>query len=384
MVPSRFVMLERLPLNPNGKVDVAALPVPPEPVRIGHVPPRTLMELRLAGIWEEILGVAPVGALDDFFELGGHSLLAVRLAGFVRERLGCEMPLATLLERPTLAALAEALEEGLEPGPYEPLVPLRATGERPPLFCVHAFGGGVMSYADLARELPPGQPFYGLQAPDRPGDPGPFDSIEEMASHYADSIRRVQPHGPYRIAGWSFGGRVALAIAHRLQELGERVGLLAVLDTRVDGDGRDAAEEPFDDADFLVQMLPAHLGVTVDDLRAVPDEARAEHVLALLRREGLLNGGIGLDRARRIREVWKAHARAVARYRPRPYDGSVVVLRAAEGPADRDPALGWRRLSTCVEVHEVPGNHLTMMVRPNVGILAGVLDAYLRRELERT
>jgi thioesterase domain-containing protein/acyl carrier protein len=383
MMPSRFVVLERLPLNPNGKVDIAALPSPPDLVRAGYLAPRTLLELRLAEIWEEVLGVSAVGVRDDFFELGGHSLLAVHLVSLIRERLRKEVSLAMILERPTVAALAEGLSAGLEPGSYEPLVPLRATGCRPPLFCVHPFGGNVLCYVDLVRELSPDQPFYGLQAPDRPEDPVPFTTVEEIASCYIESIRRAQPQGPYRIAGWSFGGRVALEIAQQLQDLGEEVELLAVFDTRIDqGTDQgpdDELDEEFDDTKLLVQMVPAQLGLTAEALRALPEDSRVEHVYALLRREGCLPAGYGLNEAQRQREVWKAHARAARSFRPRPYEGRIAIFRAADEPLNQGSALGWGRLSTRVEVYEVPGDHQTMMEQPQVRALAEALHACLLR-----
>ncbi len=287
-----------------------------------------------------------------------------------------------ILERPTVEALAEGLSAGEEPGSYEPLVPLRATGCRPPLFCVHPFGGNVLCYVDLVRELPPDQPFYGLKAPDRPEDPEPFGTIEEIASCYVESIRRAQPHGPYRIAGWSFGGRVALEIARQLQELQEEVELLAVFDTLIRGATQDAndaqdLDKEFDDAELLAQMIPAQLGITAEKLRDIPDNRRTEHVYTLLKREGCLPAGYGLNEAQRQREVWKAHARAARSYRPHPYEGRIAVFRAANGRADQDPALGWGGLSTCVEVYEVPGSHLTMMERPHVRALAETLHACL-------
>lgn len=237
----------------------------------------------------------------------------------------------------------------------------------------------MLCYVDLVRELPPDQPFYGLQAPDRPEYPEPLGTIEEIASCYVESIRRAQPHGPYRIAGWSFGGRVALEIAQQLQGLGEEVELLAVFDTRVDVDAAENSSEEFDDAGFLAQIIPAQYGLTEEKLRAIPDDSRLEYVYALLRREGYLPASYGLNEAQRQREVWKAHAQAATSYRPQPYEGRIAVFRAADGPADRDSALGWSRLSTHVEVYEVPGSHQTMIEQPHVRTLAEALQACLLR-----
>ncbi|HEU0078664.1 MAG TPA: amino acid adenylation domain-containing protein, partial [Longimicrobiaceae bacterium] len=219
MVPVAFVVLEAIPLTPNGKTDRGALPAPERAGEPGaeHVPPRDATELALAGVWEEVLGTSPVGVRDDFFEMGGHSLLAVRLVARVETVLGARLPLTTLFAAPTIEALALVLREGTADGGASPLVPVRASGERAPLFFVHPVGGDVLCYAPLARHLDAGQPFYALRSRGLDGGEPPRATVEAMAADYLDAMRAVQPRGPYRLGGWSMGGVVAWEMARRLE-----------------------------------------------------------------------------------------------------------------------------------------------------------------------
>ena len=216
LLPTTFVRLDALPRTPVGKLDQAALVSAPQRVGPGHadtyVAPRDLWELRLARLWEELLDVHPVGVTDNFFDLGGHSLLAVRLQLRVQEEFGPELPLAILFQESTIEALARRLRGPAPAAAWSPLVPIQVGGGEPP-FCVHPVGGHVGCYAPLARHLGSDQPFYGLQAAGLEGDQEPGDEVEAMAARYLAAVRAVQPHGPYRLGGWSFGGLVAFAMA---------------------------------------------------------------------------------------------------------------------------------------------------------------------------
>ncbi|MEU5103150.1 MULTISPECIES: non-ribosomal peptide synthase/polyketide synthase [unclassified Streptomyces] len=232
MVPSALVVLDALPLTDHTKLDRAALPAPEyhtEPARR----PRSPQEEVLCGLFADALGVPEVGIDDDFFLLGGNSLTAAALISRIRTTLGSRLGMQALFTAPTPGGLARRLEAGLGPDErngLEVLLPLRTTGSRPPVFCFHAGGGLSWRYAGLLRHLPPEHPVYGLQARAF-GTPGyrPAD-IEEIAADFLERIRSVAPSGPYHLLGWSFGGLVAHAVATRLQEQGEEVGLLAMLD----------------------------------------------------------------------------------------------------------------------------------------------------------
>src|SRR5207237_121289 len=171
-----------------------------------------------------------IGVHDNFFELGGHSLLAVRLFALLEKRFNKRLPLATLFQAPTIAQLATTIEGDASREPSS-LVPIQTLGTRPSFFCIHAVGGNVLEYYDLARHLGNDQPFYGLQSVGLSDGNGPHARIEDMAAHYVKEIRELQPIGPYFIGGRSLGGIIAYDAARQLKEQGQEVALLALLDS---------------------------------------------------------------------------------------------------------------------------------------------------------
>src|SRR4030095_6864448 len=231
MVPSAVVVLDDLPLTPNGKLDRKALPMPNlfkgEPER-AFVSPRDTVDLQLTKIWERVLGVEPIEANDNFFELGGHSLQAVRMFAQVEKTFGKTIPLATLFQAGTIKKLADILRKDGWSSPESSLVPIQPNGSKPPLFCIHAGGGHVLFYRDLARRLGSDQPFYGIQARRLRGRQVAHSSVEEMAAHYIEEMRTVQPNGPYYLGGSSFGGLVAFEMARQLDAQGAEVALVAL------------------------------------------------------------------------------------------------------------------------------------------------------------
>ncbi|MFE2373215.1 amino acid adenylation domain-containing protein [Streptomyces sp. NPDC059398] len=232
LVPASYLLLGTLPLTPHGKLDRAALPAPESVAERTGRPARSAQEKTLCALFTEVLGVGDVSIDDDFFALGGYSLLAARLTGRIRSSLGTALSIGAVFEAPTVAGLARLLDGGAAQDPFAMLLPLRTGGSRPPLFCVHPAGGLSWCYAGLPRHLPADLPVYGLQARGLSG-PGELPvSFEEMVAGYVAHIRSVQPSGPYHLLGWSLGGALSHAVAVRLQDQGERVALLAMLDSR--------------------------------------------------------------------------------------------------------------------------------------------------------
>ncbi|HEX8272558.1 MAG TPA: amino acid adenylation domain-containing protein [Longimicrobiaceae bacterium] len=378
MVPSAIVLLDRLPLTPNGKTDRGALPAPDraaDGAAGGHVAPRDELERALASIWEEVLGVSPVGVKDDFFALGGHSLLAVRLMAQVERATGVRLPLAVLFTASTVEALAAELRGGRAAGERSPLVPIRPEGKRTPLFLVHPVGGDVLAYAALARHLDPDQPVYGLRSRGLVDGEEPAATVEEMAADYLRAMREVQPAGPYRLGGWSMGGVVAFEMARQLEAAGEAVESLALIDSYLPAlHGRAA---PVDER-VRVRTFAADLGLPPEALELVGEEDGGSHLHRVqegARAAGLLPADVDAGRLERLYAVFGANLAALYAYPTKPYGGAVLLLRAAEhDPADAESA-GWERVARGgVEIHAVPGSHFTLVREPHAAALAAVLE----------
>ncbi|HKV13044.1 MAG TPA: thioesterase domain-containing protein, partial [Thermoanaerobaculia bacterium] len=353
MVPAAFVILDRLPLNPNGKVDRRALPDPGEieSAPAGErIAPRDGMERRLAAIWEEILETSPVSVTDDFFDLGGHSLLAVRLAARIEHELGRALPLAVLFQHSTIEELAGLLRD---PGEVaaSALVPLKTGGALPPLFLVHPAGGQILCYTGLVPHLGDDRPIYALQ------DVVAEQSLSGLAVAYLREVQSVQPAGPYHLAGWSFGGRVAFEMARQLREAGQEVAFLGMIDT---GLVIPPAEAEKDDAALLLEVV-GDVPMDLEELRRSADPVAA--LVERAREAGLLPPDFAPAAARRILELVKSHLRIARTDRPQPYEGHVTFFAAAEQPpeAGDDPAHGWGEIAGEIDVHRVPGSHTTMI-----------------------
>jgi amino acid adenylation domain-containing protein/non-ribosomal peptide synthase protein (TIGR01720 family) len=364
----QVVVLDELPRTADGRVDHAALPVVAEPVEtaVGDaLPPRTADELRLARIWEQALRSSPIDVRASFFDLGGDSLLAIRVIDEIAQVFGRDVPLAVLLQEPTIEGLAKALRA--ESRPWTPLVEI-TRGEGTPFVCVHPAGGNVLCYAELARLVAPA-PFYALQARGAEGDDPPYDDVPTMAARYLADVRAQQPTGPYRLGGWSMGGLVAYEMAQQLLAAGEQVSLLALIETPTP----DLIGDLPDEAAVLARLLEGRVALDTERLREMPAEQRLHHVLTEAEQAGVGPPGMDPGRARHLLDVYTTHLEAVRRYRPRPYDGPTLVLRAA-----RSADHGWDKLLTGPwETVEVPGDHETILWPPTVQHVADVLRAHL-------
>nr|WP_244224482.1 non-ribosomal peptide synthetase [Corallococcus sicarius] len=358
MVPSACVVLDALPLTPNGKVDRKALPAPEalrsEPERV-HVAPRDAVELLLAGIWKELLGTGPISITSDFFELGGHSLLAMRMMSLIRERLGRTLPVVSLFQAGTIEELAARLRHQA-PGHLSPLVPLTSTGTRRPFFCVHPVSGNVLPYLELARRLGPDQPFYAFQSPGLEGERAPLETVEAMAACYVEALRALQPSGPYRLGGWSLGGVVAFEMARQLEQQGEQVEQLVLIDAYA------FDQRPSEDvgaewiAARFVEFTARLLGLPV------PELATLDRLLEMGRSTGVLPQGFGPEQLQALYRVYESNLRALWRYTPGRYAGRVTLLRASETQVPTGPDGGWDALADGgVEVHEIPGDHHSIL-----------------------
>ncbi|MBQ1076207.1 amino acid adenylation domain-containing protein [Micromonospora sp. C31] len=382
MVPSAVLVLDRLPVTANGKLDRRALPAPQHGPAAGRAP-RTPAEQRLCALFAEVLGVDRVGPDDNFFDLGGHSLLATRLIARARTDLGLDRAVRDLFQRPTPAGLlGDGADEGTATGV---LLPLRTTGTRPPLFCVHPGAGMSWSYAGLTQHLGPDQPVYGLQtrALSTPGYRA--GGVGELAEDYLAEIRRVQPHGPYRLLGWSFGGVVAHAMATRLQAAGEEVELLALMDAYPVAE---QATRPRDDREVMRMLV----GDDTDDLPdGFLDRYDPHAVVEVLRRRDPVLAGFTGAEVHALVLAAVNHAEIMASYRPEVFTGDLLFFsadragdgtgagRAGDGTgADRlTPARWLPHLDGHLECHDIDTTHLRMTESEPLAEIGGILAGKL-------
>ncbi|WP_310463067.1 non-ribosomal peptide synthetase/type I polyketide synthase [Sphaerotilus sp.] len=383
MVPASFTVLDRLPLTPNGKIDRKALPAPDSQRRdTTHHAPRDTVELQLVQIWEDLLKVRPVGIRDPFFELGGHSLLAVRMVAQIAQVFGQRLSLTTLFHHTTIESLATVLRQRTDARPWSCRVPIQPAGQATPLFLVHPAGGNVLCYLELAQQLGTDQPVHAFQAEGLEDGQTPSTEVAEMARTYLHAMKEVQPHGPYQLAGWSFGGLVAAEMAAQLQARHESVSFLGMLDAIAPQVIRDLTPEPEDDAQFFADYFAASdATLDLDHLRRLDPQAQLDHVVEQGRQLGVFPADVEVAQTRRLVRTYRSNMAAALRHHPKPLSVAITLFQATERRPE-DPALpadhGWRACTTGpVEVVVVPGQHHTMVSRPHVEVLAQRLKAGL-------
>lgn len=398
-VPRRVVILDEISKGVTGKLErvglagrlgLSAVESERPDLRDAYLAPRDALETQLVGIWEKVLKVRRVGIRDDFFALGGYSLLAVELVEEILKRLRRALPVASLLQAPNVEQQADLLRREEASVHWPSLVPIQPLGTSPPLFCVHEVLGGVLFYGDLARYLGSDQPVYGLQPRGLDKEQAPHTRIEDMATQYTGEIRALQPDGPYLLAGFSFGGKVAFEMARQLHAQGQEVGLLALFDTHGPGYPRrlpltvsrfgEVASRHFCSLKQL--SFRDRVIYVLKGMRRIEKRARRTTRKRILGAVYRLSATVQHPLPRAIRNVGAADRLAAKQYVPQVHPGRVTLFRAAEQPSGvyPDPTLGWGRLAAGgLEVHDVPGDHGTVVREPNLRFLAEVLKSCIAR-----
>lgn len=379
MIPFALVQLSVMPLTPNGKIDRKALPEPEgkrSELKESYVAPRDMWEIELAQIWEDILNIQPIGVKDNFFELGGHSLLALRMISQIHEKTGRNISLAALFQEPTIEQLAMLVRCEDTVKSTHVLIPLQPKGIKKPLYFIHPSGGSVHWYADLARYIGNDQPLYGVQAKGLNGEEPIHTKIEDMAAYYVQAIRQFQPDGPYFLGSWSLGVIIAFEVAQQLYSQGQEVAFLGLLDqgTAIPFD------EPEDNAAYLVQTFGNHLSLSLEQLRKLNNDEQIEYVFNLAKQVNWLLPDVELPQFRHFILILRTHTDAWRNYEPKVYPGNITVFCSEEQANKKinQKDLGWSDLTTKeVEIHEVPGDHLSMVHKPHVKKLAKRLKACL-------
>jgi amino acid adenylation domain-containing protein len=381
MVPSHFTVLDKLPLTANGKIDRQALPAPDAfSINKDYQAPRDKVELQLVQIWENVLKVSPISIFDNFFELGGHSLLAVRLMAQIEQQFNKHLPLTSLFQGATIEQLANQLRLQTDNQAWSSLVAIQPNGTQAPLFCVPGVGGNVVYFYELAHHLGPDQPFYGLQAVGLDGKSAPLSSIEEMAAHYLKELQTIQPQGPYLLGGHSFGGLVAFEMSLQLQKQGHEVAFLGIFDSMAPPYNAQSVEETQwlnQIAQFIERELGQKLAFNYDRLQSLDTKAQLDYLFNQLKPAGFLPANAPKTQLRGLINVFKANRQI--HYAPVGITKTPITLFKAE-QSDVFENWGWEKFSeNGVSVQVVPGDHFSMMRKPQVQILA----AQLKEELEQ-
>ena len=398
MQPDAISVIDAFPLNANGKIKVDALPEPGR--KTTHVPelpaeaPDGPVETRLAAIWQELLGVEEISRHDDFFALGGHSLMALRMFSRITREFHKSLPLATLIQHPTIATLATLLVPAASARPEARPLPAQASTPRghlvtlaegdgqPPLFCIHGGDGGVLFYRDLAVLMPAGLPIHAIESLALGGHgPVPVLSIEETAAAYIDEILKVRATGPFRLAGYSYGGVVAHEMACQLSEAGHEVSFLGMFDTS----SPTATSRAYSSTERLTVFwrenghLP--LASRLGSLAARVADGIHTHtkVKAELKAAQATGPAPAYSELRRV-QVREENWRSMSSYQPRAFPGRITLFKTThlddkfERPAD----YGWSSAALSgLEIIPVTGHHLDLFAPDHVGNLAMALTGAL-------
>ena len=382
MVPQQFNIVSSFPTTLNGKIDRNALVGKTEPKgRIENTQFERVNEKIVAEIWEECLDLPRVKPNDNFFELGGHSMIAIKVMTLLESKTNKRLPLASLLEYPTVKGLASLLDQENPSSNWKSLVPLKTKGTKTPLFIVHGANYNVLVFEKLAHCLNDEQPVYGLQAKGIDGTVPPDDSVETMAANFISEMKTIYPEGPYAIAGFSFGGIIAFEMYRQLKDEDKKVTTLALLDSYV------YPNYYFADASkkkrvYRLYQLGQLSFIFLNMFSNKKNFMRRMNLLKLTFKGLYLKFRFGKEEQvkrqfNRSTNIDKMHSNAFFKYTIAPQNITVDLFRASENVyfAHDFKYLGWKKLATMgIRKHKVPGNHNDMFLPPNVEVFAKLLQ----------
>ncbi|MHC5858902.1 non-ribosomal peptide synthetase [Nostoc sp.] len=410
LLPSAFVIVDSLPLNANGQVDrqaLAALNLTNSKIGKIFATAENTLQLQLTEIWENVLGIHPIGITDNFFDLGGHSLLAVRLFSEIEKIVGKNLALSILLQAPTIEQLANIVERekssnvGISVAstsdvksetsiPWSSLVAIQPNGSRPPFFCVHGLGGEVLRFRELAVHLGSDQPFYGLQPQGLDGKQLPYTRIEDMAAHYIQQIQTIQPCEPYLLGGYSSGGIIAYEMARQLVMQGKRVALLVLFDTY---GSRNIESVPLQKptSHHWKNLLATVSNYVIEQVKGNIERLKYQikeilwrivfHVHLIL--------GRPLPYSNRKYMVQEASIQALRKYVLQVYSGRATVFRTEDGlvvgQRQGDAKMGWGKLALGgVDIYDISGIHNSIFKEPYVRSVSETMKACINQIIAET
>ncbi|MEG4235045.1 amino acid adenylation domain-containing protein [Microcoleus sp. Pol11C3] len=393
MIPSAFVLVKELPLNPNGKVDRRALATqkwqssdaaPHETIAVA---PRDQLDIQVTEIWQQVLGIDSIGIRDNFFEVGGHSLLAARLLAEIEKVFDKKMPLSAIFQSPTVEQLADILREPEWSSPSPSMVVIQpGTGSyKPPLFCIHVLGRGLEFYRPLMNYIDQSQPVLGLSTQIMDEKLAPPNRVEELAAYYIKEMQIFQPHGPYFLLGVSFGGTVAFEMARQLHDLGEKVALLGLLDTYGPATFKNLSEIKKGQGAMKVLRLTPALFMSKAKSNLAGKIERFTHQMWRIYSKFYRAIGRPLPIYLENFTHRELNNEALKHYVGGVYTGRAYVFKAIETAAafGVDRELGWADVvKGGIEVYDIPSDHLGMLKEPHVRVLGEKLQAGVDRARE--
>lgn len=376
MIPV-LVPLDRLPLSRHGKVDRLALPHPEQRPDTDVLPqtwPRNPNVEIMCGLFAEVLGHDRFGIDDNFFEAGGHSLLALRLASRIQDSLGVKLGVREIFEAPTVVALMERLRLPSSPEKmFDRILPLRASGRLPPLFCIHPAGGLAWSYAGLMRAIGRERPIYGLQDLAVHGSRRRAPAtLDELANEYLRSIRLIQKHGPYHLLGASFGGLVAHALACKLHKAGESIDLLAIIDANPVNDRR---KLPVPTRQQILQSIADEIDGNRERLGR--GTVTVQSIIDAARSTGQMLGALEEKQLNRLVTRVQRHLKLSQTFRPSTFAGDALLVLCARGRPDQLHRRWQRCVGGTLARHDLDCRHHELFLARNMTIVGQVVMNYL-------
>ncbi len=387
MVPARFIEMDSIPVNSNGKVDRKKLSTYSQKMSKNtfYKSPRSLIEFKLIEIWEDILGIKPIGVDDNFFLIGGHSLKAVELINRIYNTFGIKLPLTLLFKSPTVTDLAVHINKGEELESNSLVQLQKGTKDLAPLYLVHPQGGGVLSYYHLSRAIGSDYTVYGLRAIGHETNDRPLNTIDEMVDRYLLEIIENNKTGPYYLAGWSMGGVIAYELANRLEQLGKKVGLLGLIDTHSVSKliGEEKEDRGFSSP--LIQYA-ALMGIEEDYNPSLSETEGLKILLSHSIKTGYLPKDANISDMKQRVDLMISGYHALTEYQPtQKIKSDINLFRATK--TDRLPiveAEEWiDHTDGKVQVHDIDGTHDTIIGTPHVYTIADSLRELLKKDQSR-
>ncbi|SHH04644.1 non-ribosomal peptide synthetase [Flavobacterium defluvii] len=388
LIPHDFNLLEKIPTTLNGKIDRKALSKYKTNKKLHYTAPRTEEENIVAAIWKESLNIENIDIFSDFFEMGGHSIKGVKVMIEIEKHTGKRIPLSALFKYSTVEKFAKLLNTGTEIY-SDCLVPIKPQGNKVPLFIIHGAGLNVLNFMNLSKHFDDDQPIYGIQGTKPKGFDGWYESIEAMAAHYIDAIIKVNPKGPYALAGFSFGGIVAFEMTRQLKEQGKIVSLTALLDSYVDSS--------YYYGSYRRKQLVRYFDIThrrLDFLKEMLLSWKAFKMRINGKKEYILQRHFGKKKVMTEQEALALEQfieadglvrKIVDRYHLKPQSFNVDLFRSKDDDNYKlDPThLGWKKAALGgVTIHNISGNHLDIVAPPNDIVLARLLQDILDEKHE--